>query len=41
MEVADVVGYMVSRPAHVSVGYVRLTPTAQASATRSYREMPQ
>ncbi len=36
-DVADVIGYVVSRPAHVSLGYVRLTPTAQASATRTFR----
>jgi NADP-dependent 3-hydroxy acid dehydrogenase YdfG len=41
MDVADLIGYVVSRPPHVSIGYVRLTPTAQASATRSYREPPQ
>lgn len=32
-DVADVVGYMVSRPAHVNVADVLLLPTAQASAT--------
>ncbi|MCW2547110.1 MAG: oxidoreductase, short-chain dehydrogenase/reductase family [Mycobacterium sp.] len=36
-DVADVIGYVVSRPAHVSLGYIRLTPAAQASATRTYR----
>jgi NADP-dependent 3-hydroxy acid dehydrogenase YdfG len=36
-DVADVIGYVVSRPPHVSLGYVRLTPAAQASATRTYR----
>lgn len=36
-DVADVIGYVVSRPVHVSLGYVRLTPTAQASATRTHR----
>ena len=37
-DVADVVGYVVSRPAHVSLGFIRLTPAAQASATRTHRE---
>ncbi len=36
-DVADVIGYVVSRPPHVSLGYIRLTPTAQASATRTFR----
>lgn len=36
-DVADVIGYVVSRPPHVSLGYVRLTPAAQASATRTHR----
>ena len=36
-DVADVIAYVISRPAHVSLGYIRLTPTAQASATRNYR----
>lgn len=37
-DVADVVGYMVSRPAHVNVADVLLFPTAQASATVVKRE---
>jgi NADP-dependent 3-hydroxy acid dehydrogenase YdfG len=36
-DVADVIGYVVSRPPHVSLGYIRLTPAAQASATRTHR----
>jgi NADP-dependent 3-hydroxy acid dehydrogenase YdfG len=36
-DVADVIGYFVSRPPNVSLGYVRLTPAAQASATRTHR----
>jgi NADP-dependent 3-hydroxy acid dehydrogenase YdfG len=36
-DVADVIAYVVTRPPHVSLGYVRLTPTAQASATRNFR----
>ena len=36
-DVADVIGYVVSRPPHVSLGYIRLTPTAQASAPRTHR----
>jgi hypothetical protein len=41
-DVADVIGYVVSRPPHVSLGYIRLTPAAQASATRTHRtpELP-
>lgn len=36
-DVADVIGYVASRPPHVSLGYIRLTPAAQASATRTHR----
>ncbi len=36
-DVADVIAFVVSRPAHVSLGYVRLTPAAQATATRTHR----
>jgi NADP-dependent 3-hydroxy acid dehydrogenase YdfG len=37
-DIADVIAYVISRPAHVSLGYVRVTPTAQASATRNFRQ---
>jgi NADP-dependent 3-hydroxy acid dehydrogenase YdfG len=36
-DVADVIGFVVTRPAHVCLDYVLLKPTDQATATRVYR----
>ncbi len=36
-DVAETIAWVVTRPPHVSLGYVRITPTDQADATRSHR----
>ena len=36
-DVADVIGFVVTRPAHVCLDYVLLKPTDQATATRVHR----
>lgn len=36
-DVAETVTWIVTRPAHVSLGYVRITPTDQADSTRTHR----
>lgn len=37
-DVAEVIGFAVSRPSHVNLDSIVLKPRAQASATRAYRE---
>ncbi len=36
-DVAETITWVVTRPPHVSLGYVRMTPTDQADATRVHR----
>src|ERR1700712_48116 len=36
-DVADVIGFVATRPAHVNLAYVRLTPTDQATSKAVYR----
>jgi NADP-dependent 3-hydroxy acid dehydrogenase YdfG len=36
-DVADTITYVATRPAHVNLAYVRLTPTDQATSSRVYR----
>lgn len=37
-DVAEVIGFAVSRPSHVNLDLIELKPRAQASATRAHRE---
>jgi NADP-dependent 3-hydroxy acid dehydrogenase YdfG len=36
-DVADVITYVATRPAHVNLAYVRLTPTDQATSKAVHR----
>ena len=37
-DIAEVIGFAVSRPAHVNIDSIIIKPRAQASATRAHRE---
>ena len=37
-DVADLIAYVVTRPAHVDIDYVAIKPTAQATATVAHRD---
>jgi NADP-dependent 3-hydroxy acid dehydrogenase YdfG len=37
-DIADIIAWAVTRPPHVNIDHLRVTPVAQASATLVHRE---